>query len=165
MRSKKGFTLVELLIAITIIAILSSLALVSYNTIQQNARDARRKTDISAMVQAVELNKQLNGSYPTPSCVSTTGGTNFSAVITTTHINKIPTDPSCNGGVNNTGTCACVSGRNNYYFGTAAVGTTTRIYFLADTETTTDISTCSFLTATSGGISQGGKVFKYCYAP
>lgn len=164
-RSCQGFTLVELLIAITIIAILSSLALVSYNTIQQNARDARRKTDVNAMVQAVELYRQLNNTYPAASCVTNTSSGNFGNLITTTYINKIPTDPTCTGTVGTTAPCGCTSG-NNYYFGRDTNG---RAYFLANTEVQVETSTCTSLagvTVTAGtGTTQSGKVFKYCYAP
>lgn len=52
-----GFTLIELLVVITIIAILSIIALVIFAGVTSNARDARRKSDVDAIVNVIETNK------------------------------------------------------------------------------------------------------------
>lgn len=52
-RDKKGFTIVELLIVIVVIAILAAITIVAYNGIQQRARDARRASDISQIKKAL----------------------------------------------------------------------------------------------------------------
>lgn len=49
-----GFTLVELLIAITILAILSVIGFTVFTGIQKDARDTKRKADINAMAAAME---------------------------------------------------------------------------------------------------------------
>lgn len=49
-----GFTLLELLVVIGIIALLVSFAAVSYNAAQVRTRDARRKGDLNAMRDALE---------------------------------------------------------------------------------------------------------------
>jgi len=54
---KSGFTLIELLVVIAIIAILSIVGLTAYSGAQKGARDARRKVDIDAVVNAYEVNK------------------------------------------------------------------------------------------------------------
>lgn len=51
---KRGFTLLELLVVVGIIAILVSLAAVAYNTAQKSTRDARRRSDIKAAQNALE---------------------------------------------------------------------------------------------------------------
>ncbi len=50
-----GFTLVEVLVVISIIALLASLAIVSLNNARQKARDVRRLTDMQQMHTAMEL--------------------------------------------------------------------------------------------------------------
>lgn len=49
-----GFTLVELLVVVSIIAILSVIGLTVFTSAQQNARDARRRADIDAIASALE---------------------------------------------------------------------------------------------------------------
>lgn len=63
-KSKSGFTIVELLIVIVVIAILAAITIVAYNGIQQRGRDARRLSDMQAIVKALELYKSDNGQYP-----------------------------------------------------------------------------------------------------
>ena len=54
-QSKKGFTLVELLIVITIIAVLSAVGIVVFGGLQKNARDAARRADIDTISKAMEI--------------------------------------------------------------------------------------------------------------
>lgn len=54
---QKGFTLIELLVAIAIIAILSTMGIVYFANSQKNARDARRRSDVDAIANALETNK------------------------------------------------------------------------------------------------------------
>ncbi len=61
----KGFTIVELLIVIVVIGILAGLVIVTYNGIQQKARDTERKTDINALHGQLEAYQAQNGKYPT----------------------------------------------------------------------------------------------------
>lgn len=62
--SRIGFTLLELLIVISIIGILIALASVSFTTAQQKGRDAKRRGDIKAMQNAFEqYYANSNGAY------------------------------------------------------------------------------------------------------
>ncbi|MBI3954530.1 type II secretion system protein [Candidatus Collierbacteria bacterium] len=53
-KNSKAFTLLELLVVIGIVAVLVSLAAVSYNAAQQRSRDARRRSDLKAIQGALE---------------------------------------------------------------------------------------------------------------
>src|SRR5260221_10781429 len=54
--AQKGFTLVELMVTISIIAILTTIGLVVYTGVQAGARDAKRKGDMDAFSSAYETN-------------------------------------------------------------------------------------------------------------
>lgn len=62
--TSKGFTLVELMVVITIIAFLAIIGIVSFTNIQAQSRDGRRRADIDAIATAMEANKNPLGTYP-----------------------------------------------------------------------------------------------------
>jgi len=72
-----GFTIVELLIVIVVIAILAAISIVAYNGVQQRGRDSQRKADLQAISKAVELFYVDNGRYPM-------GGTSWCTQISNT---------------------------------------------------------------------------------
>lgn len=61
---KAGFTIVELLIVIVVIAILAAISVGTYSGIQSRARDVARVNKIKSIAQAIELYKVDNGQYP-----------------------------------------------------------------------------------------------------
>lgn len=63
-RNTSGFTIVELLIVVVVIAILAAISVVAYTNIQQRARDSVRQSDIKTLVKAIELFYTDNGNYP-----------------------------------------------------------------------------------------------------
>lgn len=65
MKKNIGFTLVELLIVISIIAILSMVLTISFSGAQKNSRDQRRVADLQAIQKAAEQMMMLSGTYPT----------------------------------------------------------------------------------------------------
>ena len=96
-QTKIGFTLLEMLIVITIISILASIGLVSYTSFNKNSRDARRKADIEQIRAALELYRSNNGTYPLPA--GTFGlafGSGSLADTNNTYLSKIPSDPKLN---------------------------------------------------------------------
>lgn len=50
----KGFTLVELLVVVAIIAVLSVIGITIFTSVQKGARDAKRKADVGAISKALE---------------------------------------------------------------------------------------------------------------
>lgn len=61
---KKGFTLVELLVVVTIITIITGIGMVVYSEGRKGARDLRRKQDLRAIQAALTIYYQGNGRYP-----------------------------------------------------------------------------------------------------
>lgn len=59
-----GFTLVELLVVISIIGLLSSFAIVSLNSARLKARDALRKGDMAQLRTALDIYYDNNLAYP-----------------------------------------------------------------------------------------------------
>ena len=66
--NKKGFTIIELLVVISIIGLLSTISVVSLNGARIKSRDARRLADMQQILTALELYYNEYGTYPaTPS--------------------------------------------------------------------------------------------------
>ena len=108
-RSYKGFTLIELMVAISIVAILATIGFSTYSQTQVRARDAKRKQDLRALSTALELYYQSYKHYPcTDNHVNSGGGgtwivNNFAYaagcgdathVFDTRFINQQPLDPN-----------------------------------------------------------------------
>jgi prepilin-type N-terminal cleavage/methylation domain-containing protein len=60
----RGFTIVELLIVIVVIAILAAISIAAYNGIQDRSRKSYLMSDISAIKKAMEMYRVDNSSYP-----------------------------------------------------------------------------------------------------
>ena len=71
----KAFTIVELLVTVTIIAVLSSLAVVSFKSARVKARDTQRASDIKQIQIALEAyaRNRLDGRYPVTSSANIQG--------------------------------------------------------------------------------------------
>ena len=61
---QKGFTLIELLVVISIIGVLSTIAMTSVNAARKKARDAERLSDMSQILNALEIYRLSYGHYP-----------------------------------------------------------------------------------------------------
>lgn len=59
----KGFSLVELLVVMSIISILATVGLVSFQAVGAKARDSQRKSDLRNLSQALEIYYQKNSQY------------------------------------------------------------------------------------------------------
>ena len=65
MTGRKGFTIVELLIVVVVIAILASITIVSYNGIQASAKKSSTLATVRSYLQSLKAYKAGEGSYPT----------------------------------------------------------------------------------------------------
>lgn len=63
-KSMSGFTIVELLVVIVVIAILASISMVAFNGVQQRARDSQRKSDIATIQKVLAIYYSDKGGYP-----------------------------------------------------------------------------------------------------
>lgn len=61
---KNGFTLIEILVVATIIAVLSVIGVASYTSINQRSRNAKRKSDLEQVRSALEMYRADKGYYP-----------------------------------------------------------------------------------------------------
>ena len=100
--SKRGFTIVELLIVIVVIGILAAITVVAFSTAQSRARDSARAADIKSIIKALESYKVTNGQYPV---ATPTGGSGafeqstdtpgtFLEALVPTYFAKTPLDPT-----------------------------------------------------------------------
>jgi prepilin-type N-terminal cleavage/methylation domain-containing protein len=88
--TKRGFTLLELLVVIGIIAILVSLITVGYSRAQMGGRDAKRRQDLRSIQSAMEQYYSAN-SYSYPVC---NNHTNCSAYLNSYFSSgNLPVDP------------------------------------------------------------------------
>lgn len=63
-KQQPGFTIVELLIVIVVIAILAAITIVAYNGIQDRARSAALTSDLTESAKQLKLDQVTNSSYP-----------------------------------------------------------------------------------------------------
>src|SRR5579864_1023103 len=90
-KNNRGFTIVELLIVIVVIGILAALVIVTYNGIQQKARDTQRKTDIDALASHAEAYNAQTGYYPCLASVTSTCASDFnSATFRSANMKGLP---------------------------------------------------------------------------
>lgn len=73
MKHRFGFTIVEIIVVITAIAILATIGMVSYSNMQVRARDNERIADIDTMAGSLESYYERFGKYPDLATI--TGGT------------------------------------------------------------------------------------------
>lgn len=145
---RKGFTLIEILVVITIIGILSTVTAITFSSSLRSSRDARRKADINQIKAALELYRSNNAVYPGVGAgtgqIQTMCGTATSltdpAGGTGTYLTNIPQDPLCP-----TYTYAITTNASDYTVGTYLEGTAT---------------TCSVLLSCGSGVS-----CNYCLGP
>ena len=87
----QGFTLVELLIVIVIIAILTVVSLVAYNGLQNQAKTSAAKSTVDSVAKKAELYNTEEGKYPEDLTKLTTADTNKSYYIAPANVAELGT--------------------------------------------------------------------------
>lgn len=104
LKLNKGFTLIELMVTIAIIGILSGIGITSFTGARLKANDAKRRSDLVQLRNALEQYASDKGSYPSTSGnwyssdpneiagVPVKGG-NWIPGLAPTYIKSLPADP------------------------------------------------------------------------
>ncbi len=118
----RAFSLVELLVVITIIAMLIGIVLAKMDTARLQGREAKRKSDIKQLQIALQLYYVDHGNYPA-GCwrYLEANGEDYIPGLAPTYIAKLPHDPSggtCPSGIGNNSNLRtyyyCSDGHNKY---------------------------------------------------
>lgn len=91
----RGFTLVELLVVVAIIALLASVVMAGMSQAQQKSRDARRLEDINSLSKALLMYQVGKGHFPISIATTTLDGSAsvLDELINEKVIPQIPRDP------------------------------------------------------------------------
>lgn len=81
----KGFTLVEVLVAIVIMVILGAVTLSMFNSAWRSSRDQQRLRDLNSLKQTLEIYRADKGFYP--------DAADFSSELTPKYLETMPADP------------------------------------------------------------------------
>ena len=124
---QKGFTIVELLIVIVVIAILAAISLVAFTGVQQRGRDSGRASDTSNIAKALTASTSEGADWPADAedARALLGDSNANIKVSNDIITKL------------TGTAASTSSITSYgYTRCPATGTQTgaRITWLKEAE-------------------------------
>src|SRR5438105_2352829 len=114
--NKKGFTLVELMVAITIVAILAVVGFTVFSGLQKGARDTRRTQEIQSISTAMETHYlAVGGTCPTNSG----GSANLTSAAAPSYC--MPVDAWFNkSGTGNAGVSVDPTGTTSYCMATSA---------------------------------------------
>lgn len=109
MKKVAGFTLIEVIVVVSIVAILASVISINFNEGSAQSRDAKRQGDLRNVQSAIELYKQKEGRYPagcrpagqwsgqSGTAYACASGNQYIIGLAPEYIPTLPTDPKLNG--------------------------------------------------------------------
>lgn len=83
MRRTGAFTVVEILITITIIAILSSIAIITFDSVREDSRNSARQGNATIISEGLEKYYEQNGEYPSVASIANTQPGNTGEAVAT----------------------------------------------------------------------------------
>ena len=86
LRRVRGFTLIEMLIVMTLIVVLASVGLIAYQTSVRRGREAVLKEDLYRMRDAIDQYYADKGKYPT----------DLNELVSSNYVRRVPVDPMTN---------------------------------------------------------------------
>ena len=95
-RDQKGFTLVELLVVISIVGVLMAISIFGLQGARESSRDARRKADLELIRSGLELYRSDCNSYPVGSLSTPLVGDDSTSSCSSSnvYVQEVPNDPS-----------------------------------------------------------------------
>ena len=81
--SSQGFTIIELMIVVTIVGILATLAVPSYHAAIVKAKEGALRQDLFSLRDVIDQHRADKGKYPE----------NIQALISAGYLRRVPTDP------------------------------------------------------------------------
>lgn len=150
-----GFTIVELLIVIVVIAILAAVTIVAYNGITARANDAAVQSDLKAAASKMEMYKVDNNRYPVSE------GEKISLELRVSK-QAYNTTAYTSDGIDGSNLMYCYNNTSGQSYALAAMSTTKRVFAIGSDRKLEEIgrpgtwnggSVCSAL-----GLAQGGQV-------
>lgn len=90
---KSGFTLIELMVAITIIAIMASVAIFGLPSVSKKGQDTQRLAGFRELELAIAGYKNINGKYPDAG-----SGSGYIVGLTPGYMQRLPQDTAQGGG-------------------------------------------------------------------
>jgi len=140
----RGFTLVEVLIVVAIVALLAGIVIANIQSSLDTSRDGKRVADIKQLELAFELYKETNGSYPSGYDSGVVIGVG-NAIDTdlAPYFNEVPSDPRSD-----------VDGFDYYYDSSVTCGSSSAVIYAQTLETNSEKNYTSVCTGSPSGFAE-----------